>query len=219
MQIKVLGSGFGDERSGMLDANDGYYSFVTFADVSATMIATKYPVWMDSTVKTKFKKLFIDLDGDYLQDGTEPFLAVGDIPPGAYGLAVNTIYFHDDGNGVYDEADTVYDSALSNLETFALTDEPVIYYLDPSTTPPTRPGDGKKVLVMGLSFGDSQATSILHIGDKSWAEGHPKIKVWKDHKIKFKVPVYEAPFPKWKEVWVTVDGQDSNSMWLKVTAP
>ena len=58
--------------------------------------------------------------------------------------------FHDlDSSGTYSEGDEIYDSASSNSQAFTLTDEPVIYCLDPSTTPPTRPGDGEKVLVRG----------------------------------------------------------------------
>ena len=75
------------------------------------------------------------------------------------------------------------------------------------------------VRITGMNFGNTQGTSILHIGRRSWDNNHPKIRIWEDDKIKFKVPVYAEPFPKTKPVWVTVNGKDSNKIWLTITGP
>jgi hypothetical protein len=166
MEIKVLGSGFGDERSGMIDSQDGYYSFITLFVPQGPMIPAMYPAWTNSKVKTKFKKLFIDLDGDYLQDGDEPFLTEDDLPLGDYALTINTIYFTDDGDGVYDEGDTVYESVSSNSQTFTQTDEPVIYRLVPKSTPSSQSGSLQFVKIKGLNFGNRQPNSFLHVGGK-----------------------------------------------------
>jgi len=156
-------------------------------------------------LENKFPKLY---PGEYIKKWKEtvPLEAV----PGTEAKVKMTLK-HVDGS-----VEKELEKAFFNI---VAVDEPVIYYLDPWTTLPTRPGDGKKVLVMGLNFGDNQDVSILHIGGKSWSVGHPKIKTWQDHKIKFKVPAYEAPFPKAKEVWVTIDGKDSNKVLLQVAAP
>lgn len=70
-----------------------------------------------------------------------------------------------------------------------------------------------------LHLGETQGASALHIGGKTWYEGHRKIKVWQDNKIKFKVPAYTGNFPKYKDVWVTVGGIDSNKVTLTVLEP
>jgi hypothetical protein len=219
--IMVDGAGFGDQQSGMFNEQDGYCSLITFSGLPGTMVATKYPLWSDDTVKVKFKKLFIDQDGDYLQDANEPFLTMGQLPlDEEYALTVNSIWFQDsNSNDAYDDGDVIDAIFSSNSQTFTLTDEPVIYALIPSSTPPSQPGIAQKVKIIGLNFGATQDTSTLHIGGKTWYEGHPKIPVWQDNKIKFKVPKYGPPFPKYKDVWVTVNGQPSNKVLLEISAP
>lgn len=226
-KMKVRGSGFGKARQKRVNANDGYYGFITFSGQPGTMIATKYlelqdldKEWSWDKIKVKFNGLFIDQDGDHLQDEDEPFLTPVQLPLGNYALKVNTIWFHDlYRNGVYDEGDEVYDIVSSNSETFNLTDEPVIYTLIPNPAHASAPGSPQKVKIKGLNFGDTQGASTLHVGDRSWSEEHPKIRLWQNDKIKFKVPSYSAPFPKYKEVWVTVNGGNSNKVMLKIWAP
>jgi hypothetical protein len=219
--IIVNGAGFGDQRSGMFNEQAGYFSLVTFSWPPGTMVATKYPLWSDDTVKVRFKKLFIDLDGDYFQDANEPFLTVGELPlDEECALTVNSIWFEDsNSNDTYDDGDVIDTVFSSNSQIFTLTDEPVIYGLIPSSTPPSQPGISQKVKIKGLNFGDTQGPSALHIGGKTWYEGHPKIPVWGDDKIKFKVPKYGPPFPKYKDVWMTVNGEPSNKVLLEISAP
>ncbi|MDY6836693.1 MAG: IPT/TIG domain-containing protein [Thermodesulfobacteriota bacterium] len=219
-KIKVEGSGFADPWSKMVNATDGYYSVVSFSGLPDTLIATRYPNWSYTLTKTKFKFLFVDLDNDYLHDGNEPLVTVGQLDLDYYDMQVHTIWFHDlVSDGLYGEGDEIYHVESSNSEIFNLTDEPVIYTLIPESIPASQPGSPQKVKIKGLNFGATQGSSTVHIGGKTWSAGHPKIKTWEDYKIKFKVPVYESPFPKWKQIWVTVNGKPSNVVWLKITAP
>jgi len=124
-----------------------------------------------------------------------------------------------DENGTCDDLDAnVFLEAYSRPEC-RLGNEPVIEALIRASIPASRPGSPQKVKIKGLNFAATQGTSLLHIGGKSWSVDHPKIKVWQDDKIKFKVPKYGPPFPKTKPVWVTVNGQDSNKVTLTITAP
>ncbi|MBW1903495.1 MAG: IPT/TIG domain-containing protein, partial [Deltaproteobacteria bacterium] len=131
------------------------------------------------------------------------------------------IYEDSDGNDSFSGDDDTIRQVVKSQQgiIYEVTGDPWITTLIPASTPPTLPGNGQKVLINGMNFGDAQGDSILHIGGKSWSVGHPKIKIWKGHKIKFKVPAYEAPFPKYKDVWVTVNGQDSNKVQLEITVP
>jgi len=219
IKIKLKGEHFGDQRTGMFDQQEGYFSFVTFSGTQ-TLIGTQYPVWSDDKVKVKFKKLFVDEDGDFLQDSNEVTLPMEQISLEDYVLKMNTLEFEDlNTNGIYDQGDNIIGSDSSNPKLFTLTDEPVIYSLIPNPTPASEPGNPAKVKIKGLNFGEPQGTSILHIGGRSWPEGHTKIKIWEDYRIKFKVPDYNPLFPIFKDVWVTVNGKDSNKVQLKITAP
>lgn len=214
--VKVKGGDFGDQRTGMLDQLEGYFSFVTFSGAQ-TLIGTKYPAWSATQVKVKFRKLFVDADGDFLQDGNEPFVSMEGLSLSDHVLRVNTIWFEDlNMSGTYDEGDNITASESSNPMLFT---DPVIYALIPNPTPASATGNPAKVKIKGLNFGETQSASKLHIGGKTWSQGHPKIKIWEDDKIKFKVPKYDSPFPKYKEVWVTVNGIDSNKVMLEITAP
>jgi hypothetical protein len=197
---------------------------VTFTSSSGRYCATEYKNWNYSgnndSFEVKLDNLWEDSDGDYYQDGGEPTGAP--ISFGSYSVQVCLIIYGDsNGNGGFSgDDDTVYQVVKSQQGIiYEVTGNPWITQLIPTSTPPSRPGDGKKVIVMGFNFGPTQGTSILHIGGKSWSVGHPKINIWQDHKIKFKVPAYEAPFPKYKDVWVTVNGIDSNKAQLEITAP
>ena len=124
-----------------------------------------------------------------------------------------------DENGTCDALDgAAFREAYSRSEC-RLEDEPEVYTLIPDSISASQPGSPQKVKIKGLNFGATQGSSSLHIGGKTWFAGHPKIKIWEDSKIKFKVPNYGGSFPKFKDVWVTVNGKDSNKVQLTITAP
>jgi hypothetical protein len=225
-KIKVSGSGFGNQRSGMFNASQGYYSFVTFNDNTDTMIATKYPacyrLWTDSQVVVKFKNLFIDQDGDYLQDENEPIeTEIIEMNLVDYDVRVNTLWFTDNnGNYIYDEDDTVDPGEVfsSNPVTFTQTDEPVIVGVGPSGGQEA----GKVIRIRGYNLGDGSATPrIIHINNKAYQYPHTRIKLWSPTKIEFKLLNYKDTWFKGndfrrRKVWATVGSVDSNKKSLKV---
>ncbi|MDY6839503.1 MAG: hypothetical protein SWH78_16175 [Thermodesulfobacteriota bacterium] len=124
-----------------------------------------------------------------------------------------------DDNGTCDGLDgAAFQEAYSRFEC-RLGDEPAVHTLMPASIPASQRGIPQKVKIKGLNLGATQGSSSLHIGGRTWFAGHPKIKVWEDDKIKFKVPNYVGTFPKYKDIWVTVNGKDSNKMVLEITAP
>lgn len=135
-KIWISGLEFGDQRSGMFNGTQGYHSFVTLSDGVDTMIATDYPLWSGTEVDVLFWRLFIDANGDYLQDGDEPFLPMSQLSSVAYAVIVNTIWFTDNNdNDIYDGGDTVTDTFSSNSEYFALTSDPIVTIsITPDTT-------------------------------------------------------------------------------------
>jgi hypothetical protein len=146
-----------------------------------------------------------------------------DLTLGDYTLTFHTIWFHDlNGNSVYDEGDEIYDSVSGNPGVFTLTDEPVIYTVAPNPVLP-----GKWVEVVGVNFGDTQGTSVVHINNKTYDSTSWRILFWNASKIRFTIPNYtcewfEAFEPKdygTRKVWITVGGQDSNTRYLYVTKP
>jgi hypothetical protein len=113
--IEITGAGFDVQQSG-----DGYHSFVTLTsngDLPDTMIATRYRSWSDTNIDVVLAYLFIDEDGDYLQDGNEAFLSA--MPSGNYDVSVDTIWFEDqNGNGIYDDEIELSAISLGNELTF-----------------------------------------------------------------------------------------------------
>lgn len=123
----------------------------------------------------------------------------------------------------YDEKG--FESGYSNEVCFIyLPHEPVIHQVIPNSTPPSHSGNPQYAKIRGLSFGQTQCTSTLHIGGKTWSEGHPKIELWSDTKIKIRIPKYKC---EWfgdrefrnRKIWVTVGGADSNKKKLEVSKP
>jgi len=220
-KISVNGTGFGDNQWGMIDGADGYHSVITFSGGPGDLVATKYPLWSETKTNTKIKALFVDSNGNDLLDGDETLLSAEDLPLGPYALTIRTVWFHDgNGNSTYDPGEEVYESFSSVSNVFTLTDEPVIYRFRPDNT--AEPAMAVKI--KGINFGDFQADSVVHVGPKTFDATSAKIKLWSDIKIKIKIPNYKCdwfdgqPY-KYRKVWVTVDGADSNKKKLKVLKP
>lgn len=104
-KIRIKGEGFGQEQSGMMGPQEGYYSFVSFRrdNDSRSAIVTKYPFWSDEEITVILEDLFFDQNGDSLKDGNETLLDVDGLAPGKYYVTVHTVWFHDgNNNGIYD---------------------------------------------------------------------------------------------------------------------
>jgi hypothetical protein len=83
---------------------------------------------------------------------------------------------------------------------------------------------GLVVRLIGTNFGDTQGSSIVHIGKKTFDLSSPSIKRWSDTKIRIRLPSYKCRWfqiqgYKYVKVWVTVDGVDSNKKRIKVHKP
>jgi len=155
------------------------------------MIRPRYQRWVFDNVRLKIKNLFIDANGNYIQNQDEPLMGMDQLPLGDYVVSVNTVWFHDLNNsGIYDEGDEIFDSYTSAPQIFTLTDEPVIYHVKPEYVSkyygyPWKVGN---VIIKGVNFGNTQGSRTLHVGGRVWSAGDPNILVWRDNKIKFKFP-------------------------------
>jgi len=226
-RIEVRGVGFGAQQAGMIDAQNGYYGVIIFSrdGYSDTMIATQYPLWSDETLRVKFKKLFVDQDGDYLQDEAEDPLAEEALSLDDYELSVNIIWFHDNNsNGLYDEEDGISGETCSDSAVFTLTDEPILWRVRPDNTVFPR----EIIRLQGRNLGDGSGGSVVHVGSETFNLDSPRIKKWLDTRIKIRVPNYACWWFHGEEsqntkVWVTVDKDsqltDSNKKRLRVMKP
>ncbi|MHC4474102.1 MAG: hypothetical protein ACYTEL_00555 [Planctomycetota bacterium] len=224
-KIKIQGSAFGDQRSGMSNATKGYYSFITFTNDSDTLIATKYPKWTDTELVVKFQNLFIDQDGDYLQDGDEPIeTEIIEMNLVDYDVRVNTLWFTDNNDSdTYDEGDTVDPGEVfsSDPVTFTQTDDPVIC----SILPVGGQEPGKIIRIRGYNLGDGSVTPrVVHVNKRSYQHPHFRIRLWTPTKIRFKLPNYYDTFFggqdfRRRKIWITVGTSDSNTKRFKVLKP
>jgi len=218
--VVIDGFRFGEAPSGMLDTEFGYYKVVTLSDPSGTLVATKYALWSDFELKVSFRDLFLDTDGDYVQDGDEPLLTQDQLALGDYSLAVRTMWFCDgNGNSVYDNGEVVYEDLSGDSPSFVLTDDPVVSAVRPQTQEP-----GKVIRIKGFSFGEVQGDSVVHVGPKTFDASSARIKLWSDNTIKVRLPKYLCDWFNGQEIrkrkiWVTVDDDHSNVKKMKVSKP
>jgi len=82
----------------------------------------------------------------------------------------------------------------------------------------------EKIRIMGAGFGQTQGNSLVHIGNETFDENSPKIKIWSDILVKVKIPNYKCSWFKGEDhrkrkVWVTVGGMDTNIKRIKVFKP
>lgn len=98
---------------------------------------------------------------------------------------------------------------------------PVIEELSPDFCEP-----GSTIRIVGQHFGHDQSDgNIIHLGN--WKKGHSKSPglIWSDTEIEFKMPTYACePFltdqeTRFVDLWITVDGIDSNKKTLKALRP
>jgi len=78
--------------------------------------------------------------------------------------------------------------------------------------------------IIGTNFGDTQSDSMVHIGRKTFDSSSPRIKFWTDTEIRIRLPNYQCGWFKgrdyrYRRVWVTVDGVDSNKKRIKILKP
>ena len=85
-----------------------------------------------------------------------------------------------------------------------------------------------RIILFGFGFCDTQKDSVVNIGRKQFDQDHAKLEFWSDAIIEITIP-FGLKECEWfidgdgtyreKNVWVTVDGVDSNEKALKVMKP
>ena len=80
------------------------------------------------------------------------------------------------------------------------------------------------IRIIGQNFGDGQGDSVVHIGPKSLGPNHERTKLWTDSEIKVRLPRYKCAWFKgadsrFRKIWVTVDGVDSNKKKIIINKP
>ena len=85
-----------------------------------------------------------------------------------------------------------------------------------------------RIILFGSGFGDSQQDSVVNIGRGQFDLDHGKLEFWSDAIIEITIP-FGLKECEWfidgdgtyrnRNVWVTVDGVDSNKQRLKVMKP
>jgi hypothetical protein len=202
---------------------DGYHGVrgvLTFKNASGTWIATKFMYCGYGCGKVRFKDFYQDKNGNYVQDIDEPFSSPAEFLSGDYEVRNKVMYFGDeDGSGNFSLGDTIFNIYEGYIDTFTLTDWPIIYRLRP-----TECGPGSIIKIVGYNFGDTQGNSIVHIGDRTFNSSSPRVRLWSDTAIKVRIPNYKCEWfhmddYKYVTVWVTVNDADSNKKRLKVLKP
>jgi PKD repeat protein len=93
---------------------------------------------------------------------------------------------------------------------------------------PGKPQPGDKIKIRGYNFGENQGDSLIYFNNKVYDSSSGRIKRWSDTLIKIKVP-YAGKSCSWfkhgggdyrkRKIRVTVDGNESNEVTIKVYKP
>jgi hypothetical protein len=91
--------------------------------------------------------------------------------------------------------------------------------LSPRKRPP-----GTPLKIYGEGFGKPRKGTKIHIGSKTFSSRSSRVKRWSDRLINIKTPKrkcgwFDSSNYRKQEVWITVDGFDSNIRRFKATKP
>ena len=245
---------FGTAQEEMFDSYNGVRRIVDFVASSGTYTAMRYRNWNDDSKERSFEVRFYNFfeDGkdtcgeptqlrNFVQDdGTavpsgrcsghvcpdEPTIKKCDcLALGLYSVYVKAIYFGDeDGNGTLNCGDTIFQVAKSNPACFELTNDPIIYKINPRQIE-----RGKRLRIYGMNFGPTQEFGDeVRIGLKKQAKSLDLdqgraiecVRLWSNTLIK--VRMCRLP-KKWegtyKYLWVEKDGMKSNFQRVEILEP
>lgn len=105
----------------------------------------------------------------------------------------------------------------SAILTFTTSNQPYINNVSPNPCQ-----TGQIITITGERFGSTQGASEVHLGKMIFKAGNKKIKMWSNTEIQFKVPAYSS-WPsgrtRTKNLWIKVNGLDSNVIPLTITKP
>jgi len=96
---------------------------------------------------------------------------------------------------------------------------PIIKNLKPDSCEP-----GKIIRINGYNFRDVQGDSVVHIAQRVFDASSPRIKLWSNRQIRIRIPNYKCDWFNGKDlrninIWVTINGVESNIKKLKVIKP
>ena len=122
-----------DVLPGGAGADDGTYHTVEVVSSQGTYVGIVNQ-WNNNQVRFRFRNFFEDLDGDYIQDVSEPtILSCDGINLGTYSVYLKYIFYEDvDVSGGYTDGDTMFQVETSNPVTFELTNQPFIRAKNPN---------------------------------------------------------------------------------------
>ena len=226
-QEEVLGTGGNNDLvcyGGETCTAYGFSTYVMLVASNDEYRVTTYGASTDASLKAKI------LSGTLLDINTGNPVPTGDLYVGNWQVFVITDYFKDDLDGTYnnglaglDIGDQLIYRDVSNVATWIVTKNPYIQNVDPNPV-----AGGATATVTGANFGVS-GVEILgdSIGDDDGkceqkekceirlckkntvpctSPKYPKVMSWSDTSIVIKIPTMAAPWPKKKDVEVTVPG-------------
>ena len=108
------------------------------------------------------------------------------------------------------------DERVSAIRSFTTANELIDYVLP-------NPCKTKHIVsIIGSNFGDSQGNNEIHLGTRVFGPGSPRIIMWSDTRIDFKIPAYTS-WPsgttRTKKLWLTINGIETNKVKLTIKKP
>jgi hypothetical protein len=176
-------------------------------------------------VKFNFKDFYEDLEPrNYVQDVGESVISVcSGMGLENYTVRVRSVFYEDtDSSGSFTTGDSIIQTEVSTPRYFELTNEPGITALKPNQR-----AKGSRIRILGVNFGDNQATSEIRIGTRKQYNTDPytkglvmsRVRLWSDNKVAARLKAKDAWQGTSKYIWVVKDGMVSNYKKVEILAP
>jgi hypothetical protein len=141
----------------------------------------------------------------------------------AYSVYVRSVFYEDtDSSGNFTAGDSIIQTEVTSPLSFQLTNQPGITALKPNQR-----AKGSRLRILGVNFGDNQATSEIRIGTRKQYNTGPftkglvmnTVRLWSDNKIVVRLKAKDAWQGTTKYIWVVKDGMVSNFKKVEILAP
>jgi len=240
--ITLSGDNFGAERKNAQEGSDySTESVVSFTfngtDSEKVWITKCVESWSNTKIEVKFDNLFMDKNGNYIQDSDECDTPEEDFESGDYEVRVETVYFIDSspcfitalGPLSYDTFDLTPDDEIicvqkSDFKLLNLNLSNSLVAVVVSSVNPTKFKHGQVLTISGLGFGSDQGDGVVRIGTLKRAND-PELGVgrlarnvtgWTSGLITLKARIPKRLRGRTRHIWVEKNGKKSNAVKIRL---
>jgi hypothetical protein len=199
-----------DGGDGVGGGNDLYATgVVDFVATEGTYTALLYKRWNSWQIRVYFQDFYEDLERfgtglearNFVQETDEPTIGWCEIPGigggplglGDYAVFIRYVFYWDiDNDADLSVGDTIHQVVSADEQIYELTNTPLLFKTNPTTTIDWGPGCRTLVKLYGIAFGPAQDGGAVYMGSEAQYASdtgrlQSQIRSWTNTRIKFKM--------------------------------